>query len=103
MPLAAQEARRGPVQYLLASLELLSAPEPPAGGPRAHVPLVHVVQVYQRLVPRVSPELRSLHAARAALTRLLPPLLSRRAPQRLPLRRRQHPSNDGGLVPQLRP
>jgi len=58
VPLAAREARRGPVQCL-ASLELLSAPEPPAGGPRAHVPLVHVVQVYQRLVPRVSPELRS--------------------------------------------
>jgi hypothetical protein len=66
VPLAAQRGRRGPVQHL-ASLELLSArPEPPPDGLRAHVPRVHVLPTHQKLVPRVSPEPRPLHAARAA-------------------------------------
>lgn len=58
VPLAAQQARRAPV-------ELLSArPEPPPDGLRAHVPQVHVLLV--SLVLRVSPEPRLLHAARGA-------------------------------------
>ena len=65
VPLAAQRARRGPVQHL-APVELLSArPEPP-DGLRAHVPQVHVLPVSQKLVLRVSPEPRLLHAARGA-------------------------------------
>ena len=66
VPLAAQRARRGPVQHL-APVELLSArPEPPPDEQRAHVPQVHVLPVSQKLVLRVSPEPRLLHAARDA-------------------------------------
>ena len=63
-PLAAQRARRGPVQYL-APVELLAArPEPPPDEQWAHAPQVHVLAV--SLVLRVSPEPRLLHAARDA-------------------------------------
>jgi hypothetical protein len=66
VPLAAQRARRGPLQHL-APVELLSArPEPPPDGLRAHVAQVHVLPVSQKLVLRVSPEPRLLHAARGA-------------------------------------
>jgi hypothetical protein len=102
VPLAAQQAQRAPVKHL-ESLELLSAqPEPPQDVLRAVVPRVHVPPVHQKLGPRVSPEPRLLHAARAALAPLLPPILLRRARHRLPLRRRQHPSNGAGPSPQLR-
>ena len=99
-PLAAQQARREPVQQA-ESLELLSAQREPPDGLQAHVPR-DGLQAHQRRVPRVSPEPGSLHAARAASAPLLPPLLSPRAPHRLLLRRRQHPSSDAGLAPQLR-
>jgi hypothetical protein len=100
--LAAQQPRRGLEQHS-APQELLSAQrEPTADELRAHVPQGHVLQVHRGRAQRVSLEPLLLHAARAALAPLLPPLLSRRAPHRLPLRRRQHPSNDGGPFPQLR-
>jgi hypothetical protein len=96
VPQAAQQAQREPVQQP-ESLELLLAQRELPDGLRADVP-----QAHQRRVPRVSPEPESLHVARAASARLLPPLLSPRAPHRLLLRRRQHPSSDAGLSPQLR-
>ena len=47
MPLAAQRARRGPVQYL-APMELHAArPETPLDEQRAHVPQAHVLPVSQ--------------------------------------------------------
>jgi hypothetical protein len=102
VPPAAQPEQREPAQQP-ERLELFWAHrEPPEDGLRADVPRIHVLQAHQRRVPRVSPEAAALHAARGASARLLPPLLSRRAPHRLPLRRRQYPSNDAGLFPQLR-
>jgi hypothetical protein len=102
VPLAARQLWRGPKEHS-APHELLSAQREPTGdGLRAHVPQVHVLQVHRGRARRVSPEPRWLHAARAVLAPLLPPLLSRRVPHRLPLRRRQYPSNDGGPFPQLR-
>jgi len=95
--LAAQQPRRGPEQHS-APQELLSAQrEPTADGLQGHV-----LQVHRGRAQRVSLEPLLLHAARAVLAPLLPPLLSRRAPLRLPLRRQQYPSNDGGPFPQLR-
>ena len=88
-PPRAQEALRGPVRCL-ALLGLASAQrEPPPDASQAHVALVHVppanvLAAHQKLGPRVSPERRLLHAAQAALERLLPPLLWQRARQRLP-------------------
>ncbi len=110
VPLAAQQAQREPPQQA-ESWELPSAQREPPDGLRADVPRVHVprdglqahvLQAHQRRVPRVSPEPEPLHAARAASARLLPPLLSTRAPRWLLLRRRQHPSSGAGLFPQLR-
>jgi len=100
--LAAQQPRWGPEQHW-APQELLSAQrEPMADGLRAHGLQGHVLQVHRGRAQQVSLEPQLLHAARAALAPLLPPLLSRRAPHRLLLRRRQHPSNDGEPFPQLR-
>lgn len=100
-PLAAQQAGRGPEQS--APQELLSAQqETSLDGLRAHATQARVLQARRRRVQRVSAELGLPHANRAAFAPPWPPLLSRRAPPRLPLRRRQHPSNDGGPFPQLR-
>jgi len=110
VPLAAQQALREPAQQS-ESWELPSAQREPRDGlqadvPQVHVPpdglLAHVLQAHQRRGSRVSPGPEPLRAARAASARLLPPLLSRRAPRWLLLRRRQHPSSGAGLFLQLR-
>ncbi len=89
VPLAAQQALREPAQQS-ESWELPSAQREPRDGlqadvPRVHVPpdglLAHVLQAHQRRGSRVSPGPEPLRAARAASARLLPPLLSRRAPR----------------------
>lgn len=100
-PLAAQQAGRGPEQS--APQELLSAQqEPSLDGLRAHATQARVPQARRRRAQRVSAELGLPHANRAAFAPPWPPLLSRRARQRLRLRHRQYPSNDGGPFPQLR-
>jgi len=110
VPPTAQQAQREPAQQA-ESWELPSAQREPPDGLRADVPRVHVppdglhahvLQAHQRRGPRVSPGPEPLRAARAASARLLPPLLSTRAPRWLLLRRRQHPSSGAGLFLQLR-
>jgi len=117
VPPAARQAQRGPAQHSLPEELLSPQQEPTEDGLPAHVPQGralqghvppvcvlqgHALQVYRRRAQRVSAEPGLPHAARAALARLLLPLLSRRARHRLLLRHRQHPSSGAGLVPQLR-